>query len=889
MGCRVEAALSEDFGKLIYDSGMVRYYGTAFPIPVPLQPRTRYWWRVSVKTGSGVTTSDPAWFETGKMNEPWRGGWITPERETPLCPVLEKQIEIEKPVGSARLYICGLGLYELELDGEKVSDEYLTPYCTAYDQWIQAQTFDMTGLLTGGKHTLSAILGDGWYKGQFALEMKERIYGDKAGLICELHITYEDGTGRIICSDGSWRCRFSHIRRIGMYDGEILDYASALPEACEVLSCDLGADRLCDRLSPPVRIAQRLPAKEYIVTPRGEQVLDFGQNLVGWVEVKCRIPKGETIKIRHGEILDPDGNLYTDNLRNAKQEFVVIGDGTGKTVHTTFTFYGFRFIAVEGMDIRREDFTACVLHSDMEQTGFIECSNPKVNRLFLNALWGQKGNFVDVPTDCPQRDERIGWTGDAQVFAGTACFNMQTTQFYKKFLHDLWMDQQQRNGSVANFIPAFCPGNYGRISPFLGGGVSAWGDAATVIPWQVYLHSGDISILERQYPSMKAWVKHIHSQDDGSRLWKTGFHFGDWLSMDNFHTQSRFGATPTEITATAYYLYSMQLTAKAAKVLGKTEDYKVFSRLAEEIRQVANREFITATGRMASDTQTANAVALNMDFCGEHKKRIAADLVKKLKDNNYHLSTGFVGTPCLCPVLSENGYNELAYRLLLNEDYPSWLYEVNQGATTIWERWNSIKPDGSLGDVDMNSYNHYAYGAVVEWMYRYMLGIQPLEDHPGFKRIRIAPQPHWRIRWAKGSVQSAAGRYEVGWRLEGENVCLDISVPFDAEAQLVLPYAPDQVKINGSLQPVSVLRAGRYHIEYEPTTAYPNGYTADMPTEYLLSNPYTRETVLKIAPCLEEINEESPDIGNEALRTTLHNYGARQLEELECALAQIPV
>jgi alpha-L-rhamnosidase len=803
---QIQVAGDEDFKEILFDSGKSSEIDSlGFRLPLELKPRTRYYWRVTVWTDKGEEIKSPAaWFETSRMDEAWNAQWITPDwADKDIHPLLRKSFALDGEVASARAYVSAFGIYEFEINGKKVGDEYLTPYFNAYDKWIQYQTFDITEMLQPGENAMGAMLGYGWYKGRFGLpDNQGNIYGDTMAFLCELIITYKDGRTVTIGTDNSWKCTPGPVQFSNIYDGEIYDANKKTDGWSEpglddshwstTRTINMGFARLEARRSLPVHIMDELKPVKVIKTPKGETVLDMGQNMVGWVRININAPKGARIILMHGEELQ-DGNFSRENLRTAKAEYHYISDGRPAVMRPYFTFYGFRYVKVEGWptEVKPEDFTGCVLHSDMERTGTIETSNPLVNRLFLNALWGQKGNFLDVPTDCPQRDERMGWTGDANVFSGTACFNMDTNAFYHKYLYDLALEQEADDGAVAHVVPKTC---------LDGVGSSVWGDAATVIPWNVYLHYGDKAILEQQLYSMKAWVDYIRRQDDGSRLWNTGFHFGDWLALDGPGDFDPHGGTPTDLIATAFYAYSSELVAKAARALGKDDLADEYQVLADEVRRGFQNEFLTPNGRLAVDTQTAYVLALFIDLVPERfRKRIADTLEKKLKENNYHLKTGFVGTPYLCRVLSENGYNETAYRLLLNEDYPSWLYAVKMGATTIWERWNSILPDGKFGELGMNSLNHYAYGSIVEWMYRNMCGINPIEDCPGFRRFKLAPQPNERLKWVKAALDSAAGRIESSWRYEEDGLHYEFTIPFDCVAEVRLTDAVvNKVTINGN-------------------------------------------------------------------------------------------
>lgn len=830
--CQIKVALDPDFRQIIHDSGKRQDIDSiGYPLPIALKPRTRYYWQVKVWTDCGEVESQTAWFETAKMDEPWQAKWITPAWEDKeIHPWLRKKFSLTKPIKEARLYICGLGLYEAEINGQRVGEEYLTPYCSSYDNWIQYQAFDVTRHLLQGENAVGVMLGNGWYKGRFTYRANAReIYGDRFALICELVVTYRDGTTEVVCSDQSWKVKPSHILASSIYDGEVQDANSYLPGWSrpelddsgwdQVRLIDLGYGRLQERRSLPVRIKERIKPVEVIHTPNGETVLDFGQNMVGWVSFNTNAPKGARILLQYGEALQ-GGCFSQENLRSAKAEFTYIADGKPAKVRPHFTFYGFRYVKVEGWEgeLSLDDFTGDVVYSDLEQIGAIETSNPLVNRLFLNALWGQKGNFLDVPTDCPQRDERMGWTGDAQMFSGTACFNMDCGAFFGKFLYDLALEQRNLGGKVPDFVPTFGMKQNGS---------AAWSDAATVIPWNLYLHYGDKAVLERQLESMIAYVEHIKSLDDGDRLWDSGFHYGDWLALDGKGEFSREGGTPTDLIATAYYAYSAGLVAKAARVLGKEDLAQEYEQLAEEVKKAFCDEFVTPRGRMAVNTQTAHILPLFMDLVpDELRPRIIASLVELLKENNYYLKTGFVGTPYLCRVLSENGHNDIAYKLLLNEEFPSWLYAVKLGATTIWERWNSLLPDGRFGELGMNSLNHYCYGSIVEWMYRHMCGINPLEAAPGFRRFKLAPQPSQRLEYAKASLDSAAGRIESGWQYMERGIRYSFAVPFNTEAELELE-APLLLGVTINSRPleeswvqytyrsgklIAYLPAGRYEI-----------------------------------------------------------------------------
>ena len=483
----IEVALDEKFENIIYYSGKISEIDSlGFELPINLEPCTRYYWKVTVWGDNGeVVTSKVAWFETAKMNEGWHGKWITPDMDKEIHPVLSKKFNLEKEVKSARAYICGLGLYELEINEIKAGDEYLAPNFNAYDKWLQYQTYDVTESLNIGENNIDVILGNGLYKGNFGFEGGiDNIYGDKFALICDIVVNFADGSKTIISSDTSWNAKESKVKYSTIYNGEVYDATFVAEKMNEVKNIDIDMNKLTERLSLPVVVKEEIKPVEIIKTPAGEIVLDMGQNMTGWIKFKINAPEGTKVLLQYGELLQ-DGNFYRDNLREAKAEFTYISDGNEKEVRPHFTYYGFRYVKLTEWygNVNLEDFTGCVVYSDMETTGHIETSNPLVNRLFLNAMWGQKGNFLDVPTDCPQRDERMGWTGDAQVFSGTASFNMDTYAFFSKYGYDLAKEQEKTNGMVPMVVP----------DPKMSQGCSsAWGDAATVIPWTVYLQQEEL-------------------------------------------------------------------------------------------------------------------------------------------------------------------------------------------------------------------------------------------------------------------------------------------------------------------------------------------------------------------------------------------------------------
>ena len=845
-----------------YDSGIREDIDSLCFVPdIALRPRTRYYWKVCVTADNGDTAEATDTFETGKMGEAWQAGWITSALRQNMC--LGKTIVIDRPVKRARVYVTALGVYELNVNGVKAGDEVLTPYYNGYDSWQQITTFDIADSLREGENELTFMLGGGWAVARFGLGSNGKngvkgLYADHEALLAEIRVEYEDGSEQVIGTDESWFATESKVRDTSIYDGETYDATYDTSARYPVLADDQADySKLEDRLSPPLRVTERIRPVEIIKTPKNELVIDLGQEITGWIEFTCRAPKGTVVKLSYSEIMQ-QGCFYRDNLRSAKEEYIYISDGVERVVRPIHTFFGFRLFKVEGIpedELKLEDFTGCVVHSDIPRIGFVQSDNPTVDRFFQNVLWGQRGNVLDTPTDCPQRDERLGWTGDAQAFSGTACFNMDCEAFFRKYLHDMLFEQNKKGGSCPHVVPA-CGMN-------VDAGSCAWGDAATVIPWNVYLFYGNRELLRETYPNMKGWVEWIKATEErtgGGRLWKVGFHFADWLALDT-KNNSVMGATDAFFIASAYYYYSTTLLWKAAKVLGYAEDERKYAQLRDEIFDAIQNEYFTPNGLMAQTTQTAYVCALFMNFAPEkHRAKLAKLLSKEIRETNGQLRTGFVGTAYLNRVLSNNGMNWRAYRLFMNEDYPGWLYEVKMGATTVWERWNSVLPDGSISDTGMNSLNHYAYGAVMEWIYRDVAGLNPVEDAPGFRKAWIEPKPLYLLPSIRARYNSAAGWYESSWKIRKDLFVWDVEVPFGAEATLVFPFgdrdaiakAHPELTVTGGDKVVAVAPAGKYHFEYKPTQRMHRFISVDMPVADLMEIPEVRQTLA------EKFGERSP-------------------------------
>ena len=790
-----------------------------------LQPETTYHCYIQVWDNHGEVADKEVTFETGLCtSENIIADWITHDfsEEETACPIFFKKFSIEKKVKKARLYATALGLYELSMDGQRVGDSYFTPGWTSYQKRLQYQTYDVTQFLNEQEHRFEITVADGWYKGPFGFTLRPNIYGEQVGALAQLHIFYEDGTKEILKTDSSWYVTTGKIRYSQIYMGETIDCNIQNTEVFPVQLLDADKERIISQESEPVRITKRIKAKEFILTPNGEKVIDFGQNLAGFVEIKLHGKAGEKVIISHAETLDKDGNFYPDTLRQAKSIDTFICDGQEQVVHPHFTFHGFRYIKVEGIEnIELSDFTACVLHTDMQVTGSFQCSNEMVNQLQSNIQWGQRGNFLDIPTDCPQRDERLGWTGDAQVFSKTASYNMNTALFFTKWLHDLKSEQTKEFGPP-HVVPNILDNQ---------DAAAAWSDAATIIPWTVYQVYEDQRVLEEQYESMKGYIDYITEHCGENGLWQTGFQYGDWLALDKEESADRTGATDKYLVANAYYAYSTKIVYQTAEILEYKEDAKKYKDLYEEILRKFNQEYITATGRMVSETQTGCILALYFNLAEEkYRKRITESLKTNLANHKNHLATGFVGTPYLCHTLSENGLHDLAGNIFLKEDYPSWLYAVKKGATTIWERWNSIMPDGSFDESGMNSLNHYAYGSIGDWMYEKLAGIQNIE--PGYKVLKIEPKFIKGITSVAATFESVYGTIRSAWCCQDGKITVDVTVPANTQAYIKLPEKEEVLQVG----------SGDYHYEYETDTKLElDRFTMDTTLGALLEEPLAVE------------------------------------------------
>lgn len=834
---KIEVSLTESFEEVLCVKEGKELNSAAEKLEFQQNAHTRYYVRVTVTDDKGETAvSEPAYFETGKMEEPWVGKWITTEKEDTFHPLFVKSFEAKKGLASARLYICGLGLFTAELNGKKVGDEVLTPYYSNYHDEEQYITFDITENVKE-QNRLTVSLGNGWFKGKFGLNNQSNNFGDEFKLIAELRLVYEDGEVQVIGTDETWEYIGSDVEDDGIYDGEIINHLlwkekENLPKKAVLTEAE---GKLVARYSLPVMEMEDMQVKEVIYTPLGETVLDFGQNFAGYVTFRNHLPEGTRIVFDHGEILQ-DGNFYNENYRSAKSQFVYVSDGRDELVRPSFTYFGFRYVRVTGWpgEAKEEDFTGKALYSKMDRTGYIETGHQGVNRLFLNALWGQKSNFMDFPTDCPQRDERLGWTGDAQVFSGTASFNMDTTAFYHKFLHDLRNEQVKYDGILPGVIPVLDPNG-----PIFS---SVWGDIATILPMVVYEHSGNVETLRENYPMMKDWVDKITKEDKArgqKYLYDFGNQLGDWLALDGRTEQSMEGGTDAYYIGSNYYAMSVQKTATAAEILGYKEDEAYYKDLYEKIKAAIIREYFTETGRLAIDSQTGYIVALYSGIYRD-KEAVVAGLKARFYKDCYKLKGGFTGAPILCRVLAENGFEEDAFYFLMQEEYPGWMHCINLGATTIWERWNSVLDDGHLSGTMMNSLNHYSYGAIVEYLYRDVAGLKALE--PGFKKALITPLMNGKLKYMNMTYDSAYGEYKVSWKvLKDGNVSVDIQVPFGCSAVIGLPFYEGEV---------TEVAAGSYHYEYRPIEDLRQRYNHKTMFKDMMHDPEAMKVIERVSPML---------------------------------------
>lgn len=833
---KIVVSEKEDFSTILWSKEDHDLNWIGESVDIETKPRTRYYFYIEVTDDNNdVARSETCFFETGKMSEAWTGRFIGTAEEPSFHPAFVKEFSVEN-FGNrkeARIYVTGLGLYEAYLNGVKIGNDYLAPFCNDYNKGIQYQTYDISDLIKKD-NKLTIICGNGWYKGRLGYDGDVAYYGNRFGVIAELYI---DGK-LLVATDESFGYRGSNIVSSDIYDGEEYNRIYWENKANEVRQAVVWEDdeevkkKLVERYSLPVIVKEKLEVKEVIKTPAGETVLDFGQNFTGFVSFKSQLPHGARVVLDFGEVLQ-QGNFYNDNYRTAKSQFIYVSDGNQEEVRPHFTYFGFRYVRVTGWngEVSPGDFTGNVVYSDLDTTVSINTSDAKLNRLAKNCIWGQKSNFLDMPTDCPQRDERLGWTGDAQVFAPTACFNMDTRAFYRKYLYDLHLDQMDHNGAIANFIP-----NISRMP----GGSSVWGDVATFIPMALYEYYGDVDELRNNYSLMKDWVDYIIRSDEehgNTGLWNYGFHFGDWLAQDGISPQSMKGGTDDYFIASVYYYASLVKTGNAARIIGYDEDSIRYAKQAEKVYKAICEEFFSPSGRLAIDTQTAYLICLKHSVYIS-KERIIEGLKLRLKKDCYKIKGGFVGATMMCQVLAENGLEDIAYHILFQEGFPGWMHCINLGATTIWERWNSILDDGTISGTDMNSLNHYSYGSVMEYVYRFIAGIQP--NSAGFKSAYIAPQINSKLQYMDFSYDSVSGKYSSYWKINDDGtITVRAEVPFGCSAVYRLP---------GTRGEEVELTSGVFEKTYAPEKDFRLQYSMDSRLEELADDDRAMEIIKNDLP-----------------------------------------
>jgi alpha-L-rhamnosidase len=746
--------------------------------------------------GETSAWSAPAVIEAGLL-EPadWTAQLISPAADP--APLVRKQFRLGGPVVSARLYITAHGLYRASINGQPVSDDAFAPGWTTYHHRLRCQTYDVTRLVADGDNAIGAQLADGWFRGRLGFVKDNRhVYGDALGLLAQLEVVLAGGRTVVIGTDGSWRSSAGPVTAADLYDGEHYDARLERPGwsapglddrdwlPCTPVGFDPGALVAPD--GPPVRPVDHVPVREVMTSPSGRTLLDFGQNLVGTLRIRVSGARGTVITLRHAEVLDK-GELGVRPLRTAAatDSYTLSGDPAGEQWEPRFTFHGFRYAEVTGWpgQLDPDDVTAVVYHSDLERTGWFECSDPLLTKLHDNVVWGMRGNFLDVPTDCPQRDERLGWTGDLQVFAPTATYLYDCAGFLTSWLKDLAADQ-----TPEGVVPLFVP-RVDMSGPFAEPMAQAgWGDAAVLVPWVMYQRFGDTDVLRRQYRSMCAWVDGLTARlGPGTLFDQPSFQLADWLDPSAPPDRPGAAATDPILVATAYRVRAAQVLADIARILGHDADSARYAELAEGIRQAFHDEYVTPHGRVASDSQTGYALALEFSLLPDEKQRVRAAerLVEVVGMKGHKIATGFLGTPLICDALTSAGAIDDAYQLLTQQQCPSWLYPVTMGATTIWERWDSMLPDGSINPGEMTSFNHYAFGAVADWMHRVIGGLAP--GAPGYRVINVAPRPGGGIEWCRTAHLTPYGRAEVSWRRAHQTLTVGVEVPPGTTAIVTLP------------------------------------------------------------------------------------------------------
>ena len=798
----------------------------SFTFEKPLKYQKNY--KYVVEGSSSKSELD---FETAFKLEPI---FIKPKSKDLFSPIFLKDFNLNKKVKKARLYITGLGLYQAFINDKKVGNAFLTPGYNDYDYYLRYQTYDITELLEKVNH-MEIHMGNGWYKGRIGFNTEERpdkIYGDEYKLCLYIFIEYSDNDIISLTVDETWKVKSSKQVANSIYDGEEVDFTLSDNSLEEVIISEEKYNLIPDYGALIIQKDSLHP--ELYISPKGEQILDFKQNMVGFVRFKGFLEKEQEVILSHGEVLQND-SFYHDNYRSAKSILKYKGDGKKRIYEPKFTYFGFRYILVEGIEkVDPNDFEGVVIYTDLEKTVECKTDNDKINQLIHNAYWGQRGNFLDVPTDCPQRDERLGWTADTQVFVNTACYNMNSYIFYKKFMNDLRGEQiMYYKGDLPSFAPSL------QHQAINGGAV--WADAGTIIPNNIYWNYGDINLYNENYLMMKDYVETLIEKDiqqGNKNLILEGFTFGDWLAQDGEDSQSTFGGTDNGFIMSVYYFYSVELVTKAANDLGYAEDFKKYTELKEKIYNAIINKYFTKEGKLNLFTQTSYVLCLKYNIYIK-KEIIIEDFKKRIKEDLYRIKTGFTGTPLILLTLFDNGMDDYAYRILYNEEFPGWLYTVNLGATTIWERWNSLLEDGTISGTSMNSFNHYAYGSVCEAIYSRIAGLRNLS--PGWKKVMIKPHLNYRMKKIDFSFESISGKYEIYWKWKKNKFYMNITIPNGCEAEVILP--------NGEKENVE---GGIYNYECEIDKNIYSPFSIDTPIIDLKKNNEAMEIIKELLPQIYE-------------------------------------
>jgi alpha-L-rhamnosidase len=735
---------------------------------------------------------------------------ISPDQDFDGAPLLRREFDLDKghgPVSSATLHATAQGVLEAYLNSSPVSGEVLTPGWTSYEWRLRYRSWDVTSLLQPTS-VLGIALGNGWFRGRLGWQGGRNLYGSELGAFVQLEIEFSDGHRQVVVTDEEWTAGPSAVLANDLYDGQTIDARRSsdgwLTAGFEredwtgVHLLDFNQGKLTPYIGPPVRRQEELKPQEIWTSPSGKTLVDFGQNLVGWLRIGVRGPAGTTITVRHAEVLEHD-ELGVRPLRTAEAVDRFILSGEEDVFEPTFTFHGFRYAEVDGwpggpdaVQQAPDGLTAVLVSSDLNRSGQFECSDELLNKLHHNVVWGTRGNFLDVPTDCPQRDERLGWTGDIAVFAPTAAYLFDVEDFLRDWLKDLWVEQRSVDGRVPFVIPdpmKYMPPLAHRPVPET---TAIWSDAAVWVPWALWQAFGNAQVLADQFESMAAHVRRVESLLSPTGLWDQGFQFGDWLDPTAPPDKPADAKADKGVVATACLCRSAQIVAEVAEILGKERDAAHFADLADRTRAAFVDHYVNPDGTILSDAQTVYALAIVFGLLDDQQTQAAGKrLAELVAGSDYRIQTGFAGTPYVTDALTVTGHLDDAYRLLLQREVPSWLYSVTMGATTIWERWDSMLPDGTINPGQMTSFNHYALGAVADWMHRTIGGIAPLE--PGYSRVLIAPQPGGDITWAKASLQTRHGPIANSWSIdESGSLRLEVNVPQGVTAVLQLPGQPER-------------------------------------------------------------------------------------------------